>query len=224
MWEELETLKQRVSLLDFLRQHDWKPCRVGSRQEFVGLCPLHRETRPSFYVNAVKNVFYCHGCGRGGDLIRFAQLYFDLPFRQTIAQLRRELGLVPASESALLDETVRFCQFQLHRYGEAVEYLNQRGLRDPGLLEELSIGYAPGGCLRRHLTAFGHSAEMLLDCGLVNQDGRDTFCRRVVFPCRDHGKVTNLYGRSIGTAQPHRFLSRPKAGLYAWEKVSTFPR
>jgi len=44
----------------------------------VGLCPLHLETRPSFYVNARKNLFYCHGCGRGGDLIRFVELLFSV--------------------------------------------------------------------------------------------------------------------------------------------------
>ncbi len=44
------------------------------RSEFVGLCPLHEEIRPSFYVNTRKDVFYCHGCGQGGDLIRFIQL------------------------------------------------------------------------------------------------------------------------------------------------------
>ena len=70
MAENLERLKQRIPLLEYLQRHNWKPCRAGSRQEFVGLCPLHQETHPSFYVNAAKNVFYCHGCGRGGDLIR----------------------------------------------------------------------------------------------------------------------------------------------------------
>jgi DNA primase len=67
MGENLERLKQRVSLLEYLQRHNWKPCRTGSRQEFVGLCPLHQETHPSFYVNASKNLFYCHGCGQGGD-------------------------------------------------------------------------------------------------------------------------------------------------------------
>jgi len=65
MEEDLERLKQRLPLLEYLQQHHWTPCRTGPRQEFVGLCPLHPETRPSFYVNASKNLFYCHGCGQG---------------------------------------------------------------------------------------------------------------------------------------------------------------
>ena len=50
MAENLERLKQRIPLLEYLQRHNWKPCRAGTRQEFVGLCPLHPETRPSFYV------------------------------------------------------------------------------------------------------------------------------------------------------------------------------
>ena len=95
MAENLERLKQRIPLLEYLQRHNWKPCRAGTRQEFVGLCPLHQETRPSFYVNAAKNLFYCHGCGRGGDLIRFVQLFLDLPFRQTVAHLEQELSPLP---------------------------------------------------------------------------------------------------------------------------------
>jgi DNA primase len=89
MAEHLEQVKQRIPLLEYLQRHNWKPCRAGSRMEFVGLCPLHQETRPSFYVNAAKNLFYCHGCGQGGDLIRFAQLFLDLPFRQTVTHLEQ---------------------------------------------------------------------------------------------------------------------------------------
>jgi len=220
MAENLERLKQRIPLLEYLQRHNWKPCRVGTRQEFVGLCPLHQETRPSFYVNAAKNLFYCHGCGRGGDLIRFVQLFLDLPFHQTVALLQQELP--PAPVSRLLEETTAFYQFQLHRHPEAIRYLEQRGLHDPALIEEMGIGYAPGGNLRRHLAALGYSFDLLLDSGLISSQGRDAFCHRVIFPCRQRGQIVNLYGRSIGAAFPHRLLPRSKGGLFAWESVSSF--
>src|SRR2546430_10269503 len=90
MTDELEYLKQRIPLLDYLQQRNWTARRVGAHLEFVGLCPLHPDTRPSFYVNASKNLFYCHGCGRGGDLIRFIGLSQGLSFRQSVAYLQQD--------------------------------------------------------------------------------------------------------------------------------------
>jgi DNA primase len=81
---DLEQLKQRLPLLEYLQRRNWRPRRAKAQAEFVGLCPLHQETHPSFYVNARKNVFYCHGCGRGGDLIRFVELSLHLSFQQSI--------------------------------------------------------------------------------------------------------------------------------------------
>src|SRR5579872_3616596 len=94
-WPRIWSGSNNASRCWSIYSHNWKPCRAGARQEFVGLCPLHPETRPSFYVNATKNLFYCHGCGRGGDLIRFIQLFLDLPFRQTVAFLQQELTPTP---------------------------------------------------------------------------------------------------------------------------------
>jgi len=224
MRNELESLKRRFPLIDYLQRHNWVVRKVGCRQEYVGLCPLHSESHPSFYVNAGKNLFYCHGCGQGGDLIRFVQLYLNLPFRDSVIHLKQELGLPLATDDELLDNAVSFYQHQLSRHDEAVEYLEQRGLHDAEIIRQLRIGYAPGGSLRRHLAALGYSSDHLLQIGLIDHQGRDTFYRRIVFPCPDPSRPINLYGRSIGPApHAHRFLPRSKGGLFAWETIRSFP-
>lgn len=223
MRHDLEYLKRRLPLLDYLQRHNWTARPVGSHQEFVGLCPLHREDHPSFYVNTRKNVFYCHGCGRGGDLIRFLQFYLDMSFRDTLAYLRQELGLPAPSHDEVLRDAARFYQGQLHLHDQALDYLERRGLHDLQLIHQMGIGYAPGGALRRHLTGLGYPSELLAEVGLINQRGYDTFYHRIVFPCFDRDHLPNLYGRSIDGAMPHRFLARPKGGLFAWEKVRAFP-
>ncbi len=219
MAENLEFLKQRFPLLDYLRRSNWTARRLGATAEFVGLCPLHRETRPSFYVNGRKNLFYCHGCGRGGDLIRFIQLSQGLSFRQSVAYLQQQMAPVVAGDA--LEQAAAFYQLQLHRHAPAVLYLQRRGLHDPALIEQLGIGYAPGGNLLRHLSAQGFSVDLLLDTGLISPQGHDAFSRRVIFPCRHQGRIVNLYGRSIGSALPHRLLPQWKGGLFAWDAVSS---
>src|SRR6201981_3358250 len=181
MGEDVEKLKERWSLLDYLQQQNWVAQPAGYDSEFVGLCPLHTETRPSFYVNTRKNVFYCHGCGQGGDLIRFIQLSRHLSFRQSLACL--DLQTTPSDDSAaVLEHTAAFYQQQLDHYPEALRYLNTRGLHDPVLIRELDIGYAPGGTLRRSFTAQGHSFAVLRRLGLINARGADALYQRIVFP------------------------------------------
>jgi DNA primase len=179
----------------------------------MGLCPLHHDHRPSFLVDPARNLFYCYGCGRGGDVIRLAELYHGVRFGSAVALLRRWSGL-----GSLLPDVTRFYQMQLHRHPEAVSYLLRRGLHRADVIEELRIGYAPGRCLRAWLTSLGYSLESLQQAGLVNIEGYDTYSHRIVFPLEG-----NLYGRSTGAAAPHRFLPASKGGLYAWEKVRGYP-
>ena len=217
MGEGVGTLGRRLPLLDYLEQHNWKG-RPAGRWEYVGLCPLHEETRPSFYVNTRKDVFYCHGCGRGGDLIRFLVLSHRLSLRESLscmdAQIRPE-----ADSSAVLEQAAAFYRQQLDRYPEALDYLHRRGVHDPGLISELGIGYAPGGMLCRFLTAQGHSFAELRRVGLINAKGADALYQRIVFPLCQDEHIVNLYGRSLGAAFSHRFLPGSKGGLYAWDKV-----
>jgi DNA primase len=107
----LDELKQQIPLLEYLRTHDWRPARTLSRGRFMGLCPLHEDHEPSFLVDPLKNLFYCYGCERGGDVIRFAELFHQVRFRQALELLRQWRGLVP-----LLLETADFYHLQLPRH------------------------------------------------------------------------------------------------------------
>src|SRR5260370_21522841 len=78
--EVLDELKRQISLLDYLQAQDWRPARQLSRCRWMGLCPLHNDHQPSFLVDTSKRLFYCYGCGRGGDVISFAELYHHVKF------------------------------------------------------------------------------------------------------------------------------------------------
>ena len=212
-WPAADAIKQQIPLLDYLQTQNWKPARRVSRRRLLGLCPLHPDHAPSFLVDPVKNLFYCYGCGRGGDLIRFVELFHDVRFGEALAMLRRF-----HAGGSLLRDVKRFYQVQLHCHPEAADYLQQRGIHQPQVIEELEIGYAPGRCLRHWLLTLGYSLGELQQAGLVNAAGLDTFSHRIVFPLE-----ANLYGRSIGDAAPHRFLPGAKGGLYRWEQVKHYP-
>jgi len=212
--QTLDDLKQQIPLMGYLQAHDWQPARPLSRGRWMGLCPLHGDHKPSFVVDPHKDLFYCYGCGRGGDVIRFAELYHQVRFSQAVVLLRQWRGAGP-----LLQEVARFYGIQLHRHNEAIAYLYQRGIRSPELIEHMRIGYAPGGCLRGWLTQLGHSCSALRQAGLVTGVGYDAYVRRIVFPLED-----NLYGRSLSASAPaHRFLPGAKGGLYSWTQAQSYP-
>lgn len=211
---EVDDFKRQLPLLDYLKAQDWQPARALRGGRWMGLCPLHTEHNPSFLIDPERNLFYCFGCGRGGDIIRFVELYHQVNFQQALLRLRQWRGLMP-----LLDEVAGFYHMQLHRHAEAVAYLQQRGLSSSAVIEHMRIGYAPGGCLRGWLVQLGYTLPALCQAGLVTTRGYDTYWHRVVFPL-----AGNLYGRSLSPAAPsHRFLPGSKGGLYGWEQVRGCP-
>src|SRR5271167_1211432 len=210
----LDELKQQIPLLDYLQSQEWRPARALRGGRWLGLCPLHTDHKPSFLVDPGKSLFYCYGCGRGGDVIRFAEIYHEVKFPQALALLRQWRGLAP-----LLQQATDFYRMQLHRHGEAVAYLQQRGVHSPELIEHMRIGYAPGGGLRAWLMKLGYPLAALRQAGLVISLGYDAYVHRIVFPLEG-----NLYGRSLSAAAPpHRFLPGSKGGLYGWEEARRYP-
>lgn len=159
-------------------------------------------------------MFYCYGCGRGGDVIRFAQIHHQVNFPEAITLLRGWCGLAP-----LLNTVIDFYRVQLHRYNEALAYLDQRGIRSPEVIEHMRIGYAPGRRLRSWLTQLGYPLSGPQRAGLITTAGYNSYIRRSVFPLEN-----NLYGRSIrASTSPHCFLPGSKGGLYLWEDVRRRP-
>jgi DNA primase len=147
-------------------------------------------------------------------VIRFAELYHQVKFPEALALLQQWHRWPP-----LLHEAASFYRMQLHRHGEAITYLHQRGIRSPEVVEHMRIGYAPGVCLRAWLMQLGYPLRTLRQAGLVTDSGYDIYTHRVVFPLEG-----NLYGRSLSAAAPpHRFLPGAKGGLYSWEQVRQYP-
>ena len=116
--QALDELKQQIPLMGYLQAHDWHPARPLSRGRWMGLCPLHGDHKPSFLVDPNKVLVYCYGCGRGGDVMRFAEIYHQVRFSQALALLRQWRGAEP-----VLQEAAHFYHIQLHRHSEAVAYL-----------------------------------------------------------------------------------------------------
>src|SRR5260370_14673892 len=152
--------------MGYLQAHDWHPARPLSGVRWMGLCPLHEDHQPSFLVDTNKDLFYCYGCGRGGDVIRFAELYHQVKFPQAVAWLSQWHGAEP-----LLHEVARFYCIQLHRHSEAVAYLYQRGIRSRALLDHMPIGYAPRGFPRGVAAQVWHSFSTLRQSCLGNSLG-----------------------------------------------------
>jgi CHC2 zinc finger len=192
-----------ISLLDYLAQYGWRPVRDNGRDEIAGLCPLHRDSRPSFYVNRRKQVFYCHGCGRGGGLARLVDLLGD-----------STPSVTDSGPERLMEDTYDFYRRQLVRCDDAWAYLTKRGIQDRAVIERMRIGHAPGACLRGYLIRLGCSREELIACGLADAWGRDCFFRCLTFPLPE---ADSLYGRSLANSLcRHRFLPGSKGGLYGW--------
>ena len=161
--------------------------RVGTR--WSGLCPFHDERTPSFSVNAEEKLYYCFGCGEGGDAFKFVQQTEALDFQEAVELLAERFGVRveredddPRAEErrrrrerlhALLERATRFYAAYLRESAEAAparEYLASRGLSDE-VLAEFRVGYSPSAWDRMIMGArqSGFSEEELVAAGLAQR-------------------------------------------------------
>jgi DNA primase len=208
--------------------------RVGSR--YTGRCPFHEERTPSFSVNAVEKLFYCFGCGKGGDLITFVKETEGLDFAGAVEWLadryRVELEYEessPAVEAgrrrrerllALLESAAAFYGRYLWEAeaGEPVRaYLAARGLAEE-TCREFRLGLSPGGgLLAGKARAKGYTDAELVAAGLVNRRGNDYFGGRLVFPLADaRGRVLGFGARRLADDDPipAKYVNSPESELF----------
>ncbi len=187
-------------------------------------CPFHKDNNPSFSVNPKGQYFYCFGCGVGGDVIKFIQLYEKIPFIESLKKCADTAGIsVPKISSVdikktkeqeeicvILRETVQYYRKDIPE--EVKEYLvSKRGFGDKEVID-FQIGYASGG-LRAHLIEkLGYSIGKCLKAGVLkeNEDGRilDFFYKRITFPNIKNGEVVNITGRAFYKSNS-KYLNKP---------------
>ncbi len=231
--ESVEAVKAAADMIDVVGQRV-QLRKAGAR--YQGRCPFHEERTPSFSVNPVEKLYYCFGCGAGGDLITFVRETENVDFAGAIEWLadryRVELEYEESSPAAdrarerrerllkLLEQAAAFYQQHLLTSGaasEAREYLADRGLR-PDVCQLFRLGFAPGSAtLARKAKESGFTQDELLAAGLVNRRGNDYFSQRIVFPLADaRGRVLGFQARKLREDDPlqAKYVNSPEGDLF----------
>ncbi|MDI6853622.1 MAG: DNA primase [Deltaproteobacteria bacterium] len=233
--DKLLEIKDAASLEEVVGQYV-KLSRRG--RNLVGLCPFHADSKPSFTVALDKGIFYCFGCGAGGNVFSFVMQYHRLSFPEAVEELARRYG-IPLSLRDLGPQGAKAGRkrqlfYDLHAQaaafyrqnlegpagGPARDYLRRRNLT-PEIIREYQLGYAlpEWDSLRRHLQNKGLSLELAQEAGLlVARPGGgyyDRFRDRVMFPIADRtGRIVAFGGRVMGDGEP-KYLNSPESPLYS---------
>jgi DNA primase len=213
-------------------------------KDFSGLCPFHQEKTPSFTVSPIKQIFYCFGCGKGGDVFNFVMDMEKSAFPEAVRTVAEKCGIaIPRPRERSPEERQenqqRSALVEMHREAQAFftkqisgtlegkaarAYLEDRGL-DNKAIDRFGIGYAPsdGDALLRFLKQ-KYPEKLLVESGLISrgeQGGRmfDRFRRRITFPiANDSGKIVAFGARALGDDQP-KYLNSPETPIYSKSNV-----
>ncbi|MCI8672929.1 MAG: DNA primase [Lachnospiraceae bacterium] len=231
--ELVEEVRAANDIVDVISQYV-KLTKKGS--SYFGLCPFHSEKTGSFSVSREKQMYYCFGCGAGGNVITFLMEYENATFQEALKTLADRVGIrLPERaatkeereaadlKSALLEvnkEAARYFYYQLKtKQGErALGYLKDRRLSDE-TITRFGLGYANiySDDLYRYLKQKGYSDSLLSQSGLVRMDergGHDKFWNRVMFPIMDvNSRVIGFGGRVMGDGTP-KYLNSPETKIF----------
>ena len=232
--ELIEEVRSRNDIVDVISGYV-RLQKKGS--SYFGLCPFHNEKSPSFSVSRQKQMYYCFGCGAGGNVFTFLMEYENFSFVEAMKYLADRAGIeLPeqeyskeAKERADLKATILemnrlaakyfYVQLKNERGFHAYRYLKDRQLSDEMILA-FGLGYSNpySDDLYKYLRGKGYSEELIRKAGLINTDERqgvyDKFWNRVMFPIMDvNNRVIGFGGRVMGDGKP-KYLNSPETVVF----------
>lgn len=230
----IEEVRSKNDIVDVVSQYV-KLTRKGS--SYFGLCPFHNEKTPSFSVTPGKQMYYCFGCGAGGNVFNFIMEYENFTFGEALKYLADRAGVeLPKIEyskevrekakekSELLEinkQAAQYYYYQLRTEKGAAgyQYLSGRGLTEE-TMRSFGLGYSDkfSDGLYRYLKSKGYKDDRLRESGLFNVDERrgmyDKFWNRVIFPIMDvNNRVIGFGGRVMGDGKP-KYLNSPETKIF----------
>ena len=231
--EIVEEVRMKSDIVDVISGYV-KLQKKGSR--YFGLCPFHNEKSPSFSVSPDNQMYYCFGCGAGGNTITFLMEYESYSFPEALKILADRVGVeLPKKEMSKEAKAAADFRFSLleinklaanyfyyqlkHPQGKlGYEYLKDRQLSEE-TIRRFGLGFAnkTSDDLYQYLKAKGYKDQILKDSGLVSIEERgahDKFWNRVMFPIMDmNNRVIGFGGRVMGDGKP-KYLNSPETKLF----------
>ncbi len=231
--EILEEVRMRNDIVDVVSEYV-KIQKKGSN--YFGLCPFHNEHSPSFSVSPSKQMYYCFGCGAGGNVITFIMEYENYTFPEALKLLAERGGVkLPEAEyskeerrqadlrSTLLDMNKLAANYFYYQLGQpqgkqGYEYLKGRQLSEE-TIKRFGLGFAnkTSNDLYQYLRSKGYDDNILRESGLVSIEERgayDKFWNRVMFPILDvNSRVIGFGGRVMGDGNP-KYLNSPETKVF----------
>lgn len=216
---------------------DYLSLQRKSNSNYFGLCPFHNEKSPSFSVSPAKQFFYCFGCHKGGNVIKFIQEIEHLPFAEAVRFLAKRAHIeIPEDEDPQEKQKQYFrkrleaCMLDSARYfyhaftgpegAEARRYMFEKRRLSPAVVKKFGIGFAGSDWdgLTKYLRSKGYSEEEILATGLAKRSSRgtpvDLFRNRVIFPVFDtFDRLVAFGGRLMGPGEP-KYINSPETVLY----------
>jgi DNA primase len=219
----LEEIKNKLDIVEIAQKYV-KLRLVG--KYYTGLCPFHKETKPSFYVSSEMQIFKCFGCNEGGNVFKFLMKIENLNFEQVVEKLKEEYGLDIQKEKKEAGEikkileinysALKFFRQELKKNKSALDYLKQRGLKEK-TINDFELGFSSGNTLLRDfLYAQGYSYDLIKKAGLLDLQNYDRFQSRIIFPLRDEkGRLIGFAGRIFPENFPGpKYLNTPETPLF----------